>query len=73
MVDDANDAIIKRLLLDDEDFKRKYAEHRDYERDLKKMEKKPRLSPAEALEKKRIKKLKLALKDDMQAIILRQK
>lgn len=68
-----NDEIVKRLLQDDADFKRKYAEHKDCERDLKKMEKKPRLNPAEALEKKRIKKVKLALKDEMQAMIARQK
>ncbi|MEK6531843.1 MAG: DUF465 domain-containing protein [Deltaproteobacteria bacterium] len=73
MAKENNDEIVKRLLQEDSDFRRKHDEHRDCERDLKKMEKKPRLSASEALDKKKIKKIKLALKDEMQAIIARQK
>jgi uncharacterized protein YdcH (DUF465 family) len=68
-----DEALISRLIAEDEEFKKMYAEHKGYERELEKLEKKGRLSPSEALQKKRIKKLKLTLKDTMQAIITKKK
>lgn len=60
---------VKRLLEEDEDFKKTWKVHKDYENKLAKLEKKPHLSPEEIVEKNRLKKLKLALKDEMEKII----
>lgn len=60
------DELVKKLLEEDEGFRNTYKTHQDYENRLAKIEKKPRLSPDEVLEKNRLKKLKLALKDEME-------
>lgn len=60
------DEVVKKLLDDDADFKKAFKAHKDYENKLERMEKKPRLSAAETVEKNRLKKLKLALKDEME-------
>ncbi|MBI5587093.1 MAG: DUF465 domain-containing protein [Deltaproteobacteria bacterium] len=57
--------VVERLVETDPEFKRKYKTHKDYENKLEKLEKKPRLTATETLEKNRLKKLKLALKDEM--------
>lgn len=57
--------VVEKLIEIDEEFKQKYKTHKDYENKLEKLEKKPRLTPSETVEKKRLKKLKLALKDEM--------
>lgn len=57
--------VVEKLIEVDAEFKQKYKTHKDYENKLGKLEKKPRLTPAETAEKKRLKKLKLALKDEM--------
>lgn len=57
--------VVEKLIKTDPEFKEKYKAHRDYENKLEKLEKKPRLTASETLEKKRLKKLKLALKDEM--------
>lgn len=64
-MEDRND-LVQRLLNEDEEFKKAYKTHQDYESRLAKMERKPRLSADETIEKKRLKKLKLALKDEME-------
>ncbi len=63
------DGLTKRLLEEDESFKKRYDAHRDYEKQVDAMEKKPHLNVEEVMEKKRLKKLKLALKDEMEQII----
>jgi hypothetical protein len=63
------DGLMKRLLEEDESFKKRYNAHRDYEKQVDAMEKKSHLSVEEVMEKKRLKKLKLALKDEMEQII----
>jgi len=60
------DELVKKLLEEDEGFRTTYKTHQDYENRLAKIEKKPRLSPTEVLEKNKLKKLKLALKDEME-------
>lgn len=60
------DALVNKLLEEDEGFRKAYKTHRDYENKLEKLEKKPRLSSTETVEKNKIKKLKLALKDEME-------
>lgn len=57
--------VVEKLIKTDQEFKEKYKAHKDYENKLEKLEKKPRLTPSETVEKKRLKKLKLALKDEM--------
>lgn len=57
--------VVEKLIEIDPEFKTKYKAHKDCENKLEKLEKKPRLSPSETLEKKKLKKLKLAIKDEM--------
>ncbi|MCC6502440.1 MAG: DUF465 domain-containing protein [Deltaproteobacteria bacterium] len=61
-----HDNLVKKLLEKDELFRNAYKTHKDYENKLEKLEKKPRLSSTETAEKNRMKKLKLALKDEME-------
>lgn len=61
--------VINRVLEEDENFREAYKAHKKYENRLERIEKKPRLSPEEKLELKEIKKLKLALKDEMNKIL----
>ncbi|MBF8303355.1 MAG: hypothetical protein HW396_1636 [Candidatus Dadabacteria bacterium] len=63
--------IIERLLEGDEEFKRLYFEHRKLDDAVKEVEKKGTLSIDEELEVKRLKKMKLALKDKMEEKIRR--
>jgi uncharacterized protein YdcH (DUF465 family) len=61
-----HDELVKKLLEKDELFRTAYKTHKDYENKLEKLEKKPRLSSTETAEKNKMKKLKLALKDEME-------
>lgn len=61
-----HDELVKKLLEKDELFRNAYKTHKSYENTLEKLEKKPRLSSTETAEKNKIKKLKLALKDEME-------
>jgi len=63
--------IIERLLEGDEEFKSLYFEHRKLDDAVKEIEKKGTLSIDEELEVKRLKKMKLALKDKMEEKIRR--
>lgn len=60
---------VKKLLEEDEAFRKTYKAHKDYENQISRLEKKPHLSAEETVEKNRLKKLKLALKDEMEKII----
>lgn len=61
-----HEELVKKLLEKDELFRSAYKTHKDYENRLEKLEKKPRLSSTETAEKNKMKKLKLALKDEME-------
>ena len=61
-----HDELVTKLLEKDELFRNAYKTHKDYENKLEKLEKKPRLSSTETAEKNKMKKLKLALKDEME-------
>jgi hypothetical protein len=64
-----SNGLMERLIKEDESFRKRYDAHKDYEKQVDVMEKKPHLSVEEMMEKKRLKKLKLALKDEMEQII----
>lgn len=61
-----NEELVKKLLEEDEGFRKAYKSHKDYENKLEKLEKKPRLTSTETAEKSQMKKMKLALKDEME-------
>lgn len=63
------DEVVKKLLEEDEGFRKVYKNHQDYESRVAKLEKKPRLTADETMEKNRLKKLKLALKDEMEKLL----
>ena len=61
--------IIEKLLEDDEEFKKIYAEHRELDEVVRNLEEKESLSEEDEIEIKRLKKIKLSLKDRMEAKI----
>lgn len=63
------DEQVKRLLEENKEFRDSYNAHKDCESKLLSMEKRPHLSDAGTIEKKNLKKLKLAMKDKMERII----
>lgn len=62
--------LVKRLLEEDDGFRKTYKAHKDFENKIARLEKKPHLTAEEMVEKKRLKKLKLSLKDEMEKVIL---
>ncbi len=62
--------VVERLLVEDEEFKKVFEKHREYNRKIEKMEKKEFLSKDEQVEKKKLKKLKLNLKDELEKKIM---
>lgn len=61
--------LVERLLEENEAFKKAFTEHKGYKQRVCELEKKGILNTEERLEEKRIKKLKLALKDDMEKML----
>ena len=61
--------LVERLLEENEEFRKAFEEHREYKRRVKELEKKGVLTEDERLEEKRLKKLKLALKDRMEEML----
>jgi uncharacterized protein YdcH (DUF465 family) len=57
------------LMITNEDFRRLVEQHSDYARKLDELEARPHLTDQEQIEETRLKKLKLRLKDQMEAII----
>ena len=69
---DKSDELMKKLLVEDDSFRKRYDTHKDYEQQIEMMDKKAHLGVDEVMEQKRLKKLKLALKDEMEQIISNQ-
>ncbi len=67
-----DDELTKRLLTEDDLFRKRYDTHKDYEKQIEVMDKKAHLDANELIEQKRLKKLKLALKDEMEQMISSQ-
>ncbi len=64
-----NEGLVEKLMNEDEAFRKAFNTHREFQKRVEEMEKKHHLSNEEIIEKKRLKKLKLALKDEMETII----
>jgi uncharacterized protein YdcH (DUF465 family) len=64
-----DEALISRLIGENPDLKSLVDDHRDFERRLDEMNKRPYLSTEEDLERKRIQKAKLAGKDKIERIL----
>jgi uncharacterized protein len=63
------DELKEELIQTDEEFRRLYEEHQEYERRLQDIQQKSLLSQDDEGEEKRIKLHKLVLKDQMEAIL----
>ena len=61
--------MVEKLLEGDEEFKRIYFEHRELNEIIDKFESKDTLTLEDETEVKRLKKIKLSLKDRMESII----
>lgn len=65
----ADTDMIEKLLEGDEEFKQMYFEHRELDEVVKSLEEKETLTLDDEVEVKRLKKIKLSLKDRMEARI----
>jgi uncharacterized protein YdcH (DUF465 family) len=61
--------LVEKLLEENEEFRKAYEEHREYKLRVAELEKKGILNEEELLEEKKLKKLKLALKDKMEKML----
>ncbi len=64
------EALIERLMRENEEFSKVKQAHAQLARQLEELEKKPFLTPQDEVEIKIIKKKKLALKDQMEKILI---
>ncbi len=64
------EALIERLMKENEEFSKVKQAHTQLARQLEELEKKPFLTPQDEVEIKIIKKRKLALKDQMEKILM---
>ena len=62
--------LVERLMKENEDFLKAKQAHAQLARQLEELEKKPFLTPQDEMEVKIIKKKKLALKDQMEKILV---
>jgi uncharacterized protein YdcH (DUF465 family) len=70
---DPNDAIRERLAREDEGYRRLVQKHQEYDRRLEELRNLRFPSDEEKLEEIRLKKLKLAAKDQMEAMVRGQR
>ena len=61
------------LMATDEEFRRLAEQHAQFHKQLEALEAKPHLTPEEEMEEHRLKKIKLRIKDQMNAILSRQR
>lgn len=65
----SEEEIIEKLLEDDEEFQKIHAEHRELDEVVRSLEEKEPSTEEDEVEIKRLKKIKLSLKDRMEAKI----
>ena len=68
----AQEEIKAHLMATNEDFRKLAAQHADYAKQLDQLEALPHLTDQEQIEETRLKKMKLRLKDQMEAIVLQE-
>jgi uncharacterized protein YdcH (DUF465 family) len=68
-MDNRDEALISQLVETDGDLRRCWSEHVEFERLLEDLNRRIYLTPAEELERKRLQKLKLAGRDEMERIL----
>ena len=73
LMENTQDELKAHLMKTDEEFRRLAEQHAQYHKQLEALEAKPHLTPEEEMEEHRLKKLKLRLKDQMNAIISRNR
>jgi uncharacterized protein YdcH (DUF465 family) len=73
LMENTQDELRAHLMKTDDEFRRLYDEHAAYHVQLEALEAKAYLTPEEELEEHRLKKVKLRLKDQMNAIISRSR
>jgi uncharacterized protein YdcH (DUF465 family) len=61
--------IIEQMMAQDPELKRFMEEHREFERQLEEFNRRPYLTAAETVERKRLQKLKLAGRDRIEKIL----
>jgi uncharacterized protein YdcH (DUF465 family) len=62
-------ALVEKLVNENPRFRKLYEEHQFFEKELVQIEDRPHLTPDDELEQKKIKKLKLAGKEEMEQIL----
>ena len=70
---DSQEELKAHLMATDEEYRRLASEHSSYARKLDELEALPHLSAEEEIEEHRLKKIKLRLKDQMEAIASRSR
>ena len=70
---DAQEELKAHLMATNEEYRRLATEHSSYAKKLEELEARPHLSADEEVEEHRLKKLKLRLKDQMEAIASRSR
>jgi uncharacterized protein YdcH (DUF465 family) len=72
-MDNRDEALISQLVETDGDLRRCWSEHVEFERLLEDLNRRIYLTPAEELERKRLQKLKLAGRDEMERILAKHR
>jgi len=65
----ADDKLVQALIEHDEELRQYVEEHKKYEQQLAKLQKRRYLTPEEEAEKKRLQKMKLRVKDKIEQIL----
>ena len=72
-MEEKDQALVQELFDNNPRFRMLFEEHRLLEKELAELEDRPFLTPDEELEKKKMQKLKLAGKDEMERILASQR
>ena len=65
--------LVEQLVNENPRFRKLFEEHQIIEKELVQFDDRPHLSPEEELERKKVQKLKLAGKDEMERILLEKR
>ena len=71
LMENTQEELKAHLMQNNEEFRRLVEQHAEFHKQLEALEAKPRLTPEEEMEEHRLKKLKLRLKDQMNALMSR--